>query len=180
MDMEYRMAIAFTFWQMPEEELAFLDFLDSTGVIVAYPDHWVKTEAEALPTPVRAYLAAHNPSQVFLGLDSGQLDVVVEPKIEGEEKFLSVGLIPSCLIAYSRPCFRSAYHLGKSNLAAYLETYKEGVKHAKPEWFHSWAKQVFSWAKKHAKKKCVHQGFSYPATPLVLKLVEEKRIEAVH
>jgi hypothetical protein len=56
----------------------------------------------------------------------------------------------------------------------------DNIRQPKPKWFLSWVKQVFTWARKYAKKKCIHQEFYYPATPLVLKLVEEKQIEVVH
>ncbi|VTS04882.1 hypothetical protein [Tuwongella immobilis] len=169
----------FTFWQMPEEEVALLDFLDSTGAVVAYPAHWVKTLEEASPCPVRSYLAEHNPDQVDLGLGTHDADVTIESQEKGREQFFYVTSMQSCLIGYSRPRFRSCNQLGQSNLAAYLDVCKESVLHAKPDWFQSWVKQVFSWAKKRAKKKHVLRGFGYPATPLVLKAIEEKHIEAV-
>jgi hypothetical protein len=165
---------------MPEEEEAFLDFLEGTGAIVAYPDHWVRSEVEVSPSPLRSYLAAHDPVQLDLGLEAHVEDVTIENQWKSDEQFFYLSTIRSCLIGYSRPCFRNGNQLGQSNLAAYLDFLKDGALQLKPDWFQSWVKQVFTWAKKHAKKKCAHQGFSYPATPLVLKLVEEKQIEVVH
>jgi hypothetical protein len=170
----------FGWWQMPEEEAEFLDFLDSTGTVVAYHEHRVKTEAEITPFPVRSYLAENNPAGVVLGLGPHTADVIINCLEKDKEKFFGVDLMKSCLIGYSRPRFRNGNQLGKSNLAAYLDFLKDGALQPKPDWFLSWVKQVISWAKKRAKKKCVHQGFYYPTTPLVLKLVEEKQIEAVH
>jgi hypothetical protein len=165
---------------MPEEEADFLAFLDSTGTVVAYPDHWVKTEAEAEPSLIRSHLAEYNPAQVDLGLEPHTKDVIIENQVKDHERFFYITSIRSCVIGYSRPRFRNGNQLGKSNLAAYLDAYEDNIRQAKPDWFQSWVKQVISWAKKRAKKKCIHQRFYYPATPLVLKLVEEKQIEVVH
>jgi hypothetical protein len=174
------MAKVFTFWQMLEEEVEFIDFLETTGTVIAYPDHWVRTEAEVSPQSLRTYLTQHNPLQVLLGLESGKADVVVGNRVQGEEQFFDVDLMSSCLVGYRRPRIRPVNQLGKSNLATYLDFYKGDSPQRKPDWFQDWVKQVFSWAKKRANRKCVHQEFAYPATPLVEKLVEEGQIEVVH
>jgi hypothetical protein len=162
---------------MPEEEAAFLDFLESTGVVVAYPDHWARAEAEASARPLRAYLAESNPGQVLLGLETGKADVVIGTKTKEEDQFYHVELMSSCLIGYRRPRFGNDNLIEQSALAAYLDFFKDHARRAKPEWFRAWVRRVFGWAKRHANQKCVHQGFSYPATPLVRKLVEENVIE---
>lgn len=167
------MAIAFTFWQLPEEEDKFLDFLDSTGIVVAYPDHWVKTRQEADPQPIRPYLAKNDPLTCLLGLDSYKAATGVEIMSQGDEQFFSVPMMDACLIGYSRPRFREGNHLGKSNLAAYLQ-YSDGSK--KPDWFRKWTNQVFRWAKKSAADKQKYHGYFYPATQRVVEEVDKQQI----
>ncbi len=168
----------FGYWLMPEEEAEFLDFLDTTGTVVAYPNHWVRTKVEAAPSPLRSYLAEHNPNLLKLGLGQHSGEELI--KSMDQEQFFGFDLMDACLIAYTRPRFRIGNQLGKSNLAAYLDVSTDNALHPKPKWFQLWVKQVFTWAKKHAQKKCVHQHFSYPATQLVLKLAEEGKIEPTH
>jgi hypothetical protein len=168
---------ALTFWQTPDEETEFLDFLDTTGVVVAYPSHWVQTGTEVLPLPVRAFLLEKQPRQVLLGLERADADAIISPQVDGTRPYLSVDFMSSCLIAYSRAHFEPDGRLGKANLSTYLDFLAGTEIKRKPVWFQSWVKKVFTWARKHANKKCVLHGFEYPATPLVKKLVEEKRIE---
>jgi hypothetical protein len=170
------LANVLTFWQLPEEEEEFLDFLLSTGVVVAYPNHWVMTSEETEPQPLRRCLAQSNPKQCLLGLDSDAAHVVVGAKSQENEHFLSVDVLASCLIGYSRPQFRGECKLGQSNLSASLQ-YPSAEE--KPDWFQSWVKNVFAWIKKRASKKYKHQGYSYPATHLAVQRAEEGRVELV-
>lgn len=168
-----KMASVFTYWQLPEEEAEFLDFLDSTGIVVAYPNHGVKTPQEADPQPIRVFWAKNAPLRCMLGLDSNKASTVLEFKSQGDEQFYSVSLMNSCVIGYSRPNFRNGNHLGQSNLAAYLQ-YSDGSK--KPDWFWKWTNQVFRWAKKKAADKQEYHGYFYPATQRVVEEVHKKRI----
>jgi hypothetical protein len=60
------MASVVTFWQLPEEESAFLEYLESTGDIVGVP--WSKVPDRALlePTPLQT-LISRDPDSVLLG-----------------------------------------------------------------------------------------------------------------
>jgi len=167
----------FTYWQMPDEEPELIEFMGTTGPVVSYPGHWVRTLVEAKPIRIDRFLIQYNSGPALLGQAAHSTEVIIEPAEKDNQQFFSVNLMNSCLIGYNRSQLRGGNRLVQSNLCAYLTIYKNHVECPKPEWFQSWVKRIISWARKRAKAKCTLQGFPYPATPLVAKLAKEREIE---
>jgi hypothetical protein len=167
----------FTFWQLPEEEGDFLDYLESTGPVVACPNHWVSTEAEASPADLRPYLAKYDPDTVKLGLSSHLEEVVIQKITEKDKPVMfSTDLMTSSLVGYTRGRITGAGQLERTILAAYLDLPEEGGT-LKPAWFRRWVKKIFAWVKRRASGTCTLRGFAYPATPQVLKLLDDRKIQ---
>jgi hypothetical protein len=141
-----------TFWQLPEEEAAFIEYLQTTGNVLALPSRWVKTREELSPQPIRAYLETHDPPQISFGLEQHLKDISPEPRIyEGESGFMQPSEMEFCLIGYNRPRFRRNTELGQSNLAAYWQRLdpEARILVEKPPEFVRWGKAVFAWLRRH-------------------------------
>jgi hypothetical protein len=168
-----KMTRAFTFWQLPHEELAFLDFLETTGRVVAYTDKGFRTIDEACAWPIRDYFALQ-PAQCLLGIESPSTPIAIREKESDDARFLFVDLMGSCLIAYGRPQLRDGNLLSQSNVAAYLN-FPNGTN--KPDWFRAWVKRIINWLKTYASETCNYQHFPYSATVAVVEHVASGQIK---
>jgi hypothetical protein len=174
------MPAVITFWQLPDEEKEFLDFLESTGHVVAIPVHWVKDRADLSPQPIRNFIEKHDPDRLYFGLESQLADVDIQPsEYEGEWGYKGPSGADACLIGYDRPKFRSGTKLVQSNLAAYWTCLDEtqSTMVDKTEDFVRWGKKVFGWVRKHTPEW--HGNKGYRATKRVKDSIEEGSIEVV-
>ena len=167
-----------TFWQLPEEEQLFLTYLESTGTVLALPDHWVKKKEDLSPRPIRAFIADHDPDQLLFGLEEHLAQIPVERwEYEGQWGYQGPSAMDSCLIAYHRPKFRDEKKLGQSNLAAYwtsLDESQSAIIDKDPE-FVRWGKRVFAWVRRHTPEQ--HQR--YRTTKRAKEVVENGVVELV-
>lgn len=142
------MVAGFTFWQLPDEEKAFLDFVDGTGTIVAIAQGPVDSDKELLLRPFREYIDTHDPTLLFFGPREHVLLAVVEPLGHGETKQLFITHHTSCLLRYERGGFRGeSGELSPFALSGYwqrLNDNKTGYLNKDPA-FKKWGEKVLRW-----------------------------------
>jgi hypothetical protein len=170
-----------TYWQLPEDEKEFLDFLLTTGKVVAMPDHWVKTTEELAPQSIDRFIQQHNPDQLKFGLERHPLQASVEAReFEGEVLF-GVPVMKACVIGYSRGRLRDGNNLTQSNLAAYWDYPNEDATRMveKDAQFINWAKRVFAWVRKATSERLDCHNHPYRATKRVKNAMQRGQLEVV-
>lgn len=116
------MASVVTFWQLPEEEPLFLDYLESTGDIVGIP--WCKVPDRALlePRPLRT-LISQEPDSVLVGLREVLAELPINTFNEDGSKTYAVATSKVPMLMYSRGQWQAENKLGRSNIAADWTTF---------------------------------------------------------
>jgi hypothetical protein len=160
------MAVTLTFWRLPEEEAAFMEFLESSGDVVAIP--WEKVSDPSLLRP-RALSEAI--SQDLNAILIGLRDTIQNPSIntfhdDGKESYAILARDLPMLI-YHRGKWRDVNKLGSSNLSGEWTTISPDtgrtVDH--PEEFVKWGKKVMQWVRKQT--PLWHEYKTYRITPRV-------------
>jgi hypothetical protein len=173
------LAAVVTFWQLPEDEKDFLNFLLTTGNVMAIPTHKVKTKVELAPAPVLEYVAERDPAQLAMALEKHALQAVIELREWKGEKLYVLDQMRSSVVSYQRARIRDGNKLGQANLCAYWEyPNKAGTElfRKDPE-FTKWAKRVLGWARKATTERVEYNGFPYRATKRVKEGVSQGRLE---
>ena len=175
------MRAVLSYWQLPEDERSFLDFLQSTGDILAFPARGAKVKEELLPQPLVPYIDQDNPSQLYFGLERNAQQVIPELVEQGEARFFSVPSMKACLIGYRRGYFRDGNKLAQSSLSAYWDYPNEEATellNKDPE-FIKWAKRVLNWVRRAAPKQVAFRGGLCRATNRVRDAVQRGEVEVV-
>jgi hypothetical protein len=148
------MADVMTFWWHPDEEAAFLDFLESEKTPLAVPWDKVLSRELLVPVPVRNVLG-NNLSSVFL-LDSQHAEKLVISFFEDPDGgYYRVSDMESCVVGYDRARFLADGSLMTANLYFYRR-YPNATADAlveKPAEFIKWAKKVMGWVGKATPRK---------------------------
>ncbi len=168
-----------TFWQFPEEEQQFIEFLNGTGCVVAFPSGPVETESELVPQPLNDYISRYDPDQLLFGLeDFAEKRIVKQVEFEGQPRFC-VTSMDSCLVGYRRGNFRDGNKLGQFNLAAYWTRLSDDGKSLvnKDRTFKKWAEKVFSWVREATPEW--HQFKTYRVTRRVKEALLKGEIEII-
>jgi hypothetical protein len=174
------MSSVVTYWQLPNDEKEFFEFLRSTGNVLAVPDAWFDAKQELVPEPLLTFLENSDPTHFSFGLEECLPDLKVESHdFNGSIKF-GFSLMASPLIGYDRGLPRNG-ELPQSNLCAYVNYPDVGATRLldKNPSFVRWMKKVMSWARKASPEKLECNGFPYRATRRAKEAVSEGRIIAV-
>lgn len=136
-----------TYWRLPEEEQAFLDYVARTGGAVVYPFERVRNKGDLSPRPLGEYIQKHDPAELLMARpDHGSL-VRIQEKQEGSETFYIPSHMRSPVIIYKRGALIGEAKLSSSNLAAYW-SYSDGTRVVdQPAEFVTWAKKIFRWVR---------------------------------
>jgi hypothetical protein len=177
-----KMPSTVTFWWFPEEENAFLDFLDTTGSVLALPFCGAKKKEDLIPCPIRDYIATVNPRQCFLFLTDFANEIVItsfNQVIDNEmpvEKF-RISDMRSSVLGYDRGVVAAPNRLTASNLYAYWEFPDPGGKvlTRKSEAFSSWGKRVMKWVLKATPEW--HTYKNYRVSKRVKNAILDNRLE---
>jgi len=174
-----------TFWWFPDEEAAFLDYLESTGHVVALPFQAVKDQHEVAPRPVAEVVAGSDPQELFFGLEEHVRHAVII-RLEGFANGIKVEIphfrvsdMKSCVIGYDRGRFIEGGKMTPSNLYAYWDYPDEKgtvLKH-KPADFVMWAKKVLRWVYKATPEW--HEYKTYRVSKRVKAAIQEGKINIV-
>jgi hypothetical protein len=170
-----------TYWQVPEDEKEFLDFLLSTGKILVLPNAWVKTREELVPQALLSYIEKCDPDQLKFGLEHHVRGSVVEERTFDDQVYFGITTMRSCVVSYDRGRLRDGNHLGQSNLCAYWDYPDEGtmtLTQKNPD-FVKWAERVFARVRGIATECLDCNGHGYPATSRVKKAVEKGDLKVV-
>lgn len=160
------MPITVTFWRLPEEEKAFVEFLEKDPRVVAFRAE-NRSPISELPLESPSQILRYDDRLVFLALKP-HVDQIrcVEYDRDGESRF-GIDATNSPVITYKRNGYREPGKLGQSVIAAYLEavtTNKEEL-YSKPDEFAKWAKSVASWVRRNTPEW--HQYKTYRMTKKV-------------
>jgi len=135
-----------TFWQFAEEESTFLQFLQRTGTVLAFPGQWVQTREELVPQPIQSLVGKSIPSDLRFSLEPFAVEASLEIiELEGQQLY-GISLIDSCVLDYTRGRFRGKNKPGFSNLYAYFTTSR---KQEKDPQFVKWVKKNLSRGARH-------------------------------
>jgi hypothetical protein len=168
-----------TYWQFPDEETAFLNFLHTTGTVVAIPSHPVDGEDELRPQPLMEFIIRHDPDQVLVGLEEHAVQRVLEPIVLWGKPQLCVASASSCLVSYRRGKFRDTSKLGQFNLSASWRCLNETQTALldKDPGFKKWAEKVIRWVRKSTPEW--HQYRGYRVTRRVKEAIERGELGIV-
>ncbi len=177
MRLDDKMPAVFTFWQLPEDESTFFDFLLTTGDIFALHDRGVRTKEEMVPVPLAKY-AAQDIQSFNFGLEQFATKARVKEYEVEEQHYYKLVYGEPCLINYMRPTM-DGRKLFKSNLAAYwehLDDTQSTLLQKAPE-FIEWRRKIFRWARQFAPKQVPFRGLLRPGTTAVKRALDEGKIE---
>lgn len=147
------MAEVVTFWWHPEEEVEFIDFLETLGPTMAMPFDRASSKDDLSPRPIRESL--NRVESLFVTRRQDALACVVRAfEIDGET-FFRVSDMESCVIGYDRARFSSDGALSPGNLNFYRQypntTVTGFVEKSKD--FVDWARKVLKWVRKSASER---------------------------
>jgi len=150
-----------TFWRLPEEEAAFLDYLDRTEDLVACVYENVDTPEEVQAAPLRELIAACNPKRVLMApRPFMDMTPITMHEIDGQNKYgRYYGQGP--VICYRRPQWREPGKLRTSN---FCYDSQRGVVEAasaprsshwvpQPPEFMAWARRVMTWNRRRVETR---------------------------
>ncbi len=141
-----------TYWQFPDEEHAFLDFIQGTGDVIVIPSELVDSPGAIVAYPPLEYIRQYDPDQVLLGLHSLFDKLIVEPVVVGGKQKYCVAPATSPLMRYRRGKFRDTKKLGQFNISASwkrLTEAKTALVDKDPD-FKKWAEKVIRWVRTSA------------------------------
>lgn len=165
----------FAFWQLPEDEHAFLQFLHEDGA-KALLDRWYAVDEELRPFAVPECSRAGKGAYLFARAEF--LPTLVRyPVPRNEDRYYCVCATTSCVLSYRRGA-KVGKQLFLSNVnycTAYWDQHDEWTK--KPGDFLSWARKVRKWLRARASGERRLRTACYPATPAVIAAVEKGRIQ---
>lgn len=144
------MASVHTFWWLREDELAFIEYLESFGRIVAYALPWKSSPNEVVGVPLREALLKDDLGGMMLALGLRPDLVPIDcHDFPGSGKKYNIVPSRSCVLHYSRGRLVGG-KLTRSNLSAYWQTLADGAQPLIPKdvGFVSFGKAVFLWARK--------------------------------
>ncbi|MDX1964707.1 MAG: hypothetical protein SFX18_16275 [Pirellulales bacterium] len=172
------MASVVTFWQLPDEEQRFFDYMESTGEVVAITTLRVYEQSEIAPIPIRQFVANNNSMQLYIGLKTlivaNGIDTFI---IKGQTRY-GLESMKSNVIGYDRPVFLEG-KLAQSNLF-YYNSYPDIAKNSmisKDRLFLNWAKKILNWMRRNTPEKVMYNGFPYRATKAVKDAVSQGKID---
>ncbi len=171
------MRTSLTFWQMPYDEAAYLDYLRSTGV-VRMRDHRSLLRSEPIEfQPLSAF--RRKGSGLPLLCRKCDLDEVKIYNFRAEGKLwhtVDPSSSPVLTYARERPN-RGQLHYSTVGAALDFVDLRTGQRRQKDASYKKWAKAVVGFWKTHCTETANLYGFGYPATPEVIKAVTAGTIE---
>jgi hypothetical protein len=171
-----------TYWQLPEDEEEFLDFLVKIGAVMAIPTGpWRRTRAELCPRPVARYIEQDDPSSLYFGLQQHIGEEDIEAREQDGEMFFTISDTKSCVIGYDRGRLRKGNKLGQSNIYAYWKYPSADATEMldKNPDFVKWARRVLGWVRRFTPETAEVHGFPYRATKRVKAALLKGEIEVV-
>jgi hypothetical protein len=170
------MRTALSFWQMPADDLAFFDFLRSTGVVRA-GDHQSLPRSEAIEFgPLSAY--RRRGSGLLLLCRECDVGAVGIDRFKAEGNLWhTVDPFRSPVLTYGREK-PSRGVLPRSSIGGFWDYAhpRTGERRKKDPEFIAWGKAVIAWVRARCTERCELHGFDYPATPDVAAAVAAREI----
>lgn len=169
-----------TYWQLSEDERDFLDFLQSTGPILALPAHWAESKNDLIPQPISVLIERDDPDQLVFGPDEHMSNATIERREVGGSTYFGINQMKSCVACYRRGKLRNG-KLAQSNLSAYLEYPTEDASKLvkKDPVFVRWVRRVTAWVREVTPERVERNGYHYRATTRVKAAVGDGLLEAV-
>ncbi len=168
------MANVVTYWQTQEDEKSFLDYLQTTGVIVAFTDQWVESRDLLRAEPIATFIERNDPDQFLFARQDLLQPSDVERREFGGKMLFGLPHMKANVIAYDRGKLSDG-RLPHSNLSAY-SVYPNASASAfveKSAEFLAWMKKVMSWVRRLTPDKVECNGFFYRATKRAGQAVAE-------
>ena len=144
------MASVVTFGQLPEEEPAFLAYLQTTGDIRARAVNDDPGAPQYAPQPVALFLEKHaaqivaySKVAIYLGFRGD----IFNPTLTTHER-KSIDPMGSRYVRYDRGQFRTAEELASSNLCFYRGSFQGQTWIAHPQSFLKWGNKILSWMRR--------------------------------
>ena len=174
------MASVVGYWQVADDEQAFLEYLSTTGDVVAISGAWLESPDLFEPVPIADFIERDNPSGLLFGLRKlFDMDKYDEREFEGRKQFC-IPHMNSNSIGYDRGLLAER-RLPLSNLSMYSSFPDASVTAmvTKNREFLAWAKKVMNWARKRTPEKLFCNGYPYRATRLAATAAAQGHFEPV-
>jgi hypothetical protein len=171
-----------TFWQLPEDERDFLEYIHSTGDVLACASMWSDSKQDPQWLPPRTYVSGQNPIQLLITLAEFASRISTRSHKKGDRIIYGVDSIYECVITYTRGRFRENGALGQSSFSFYstFPNVEVSRMEKKDPRFLNWAKRVLARARRFTPEKVIFHGFPYRATRRVKEAVVSGRIQVAH
>jgi hypothetical protein len=164
------------FWRFPDEEEAFLEFLEKTGNIVGLSKGKFRHKDDFAFIPLEKLIKDFDPPAVYFCLDSYLKDVVAASCSDSQGEYHVLDLYKSPVISYVRGKFVSPRQLSTSLLSAHWSySLDRETSAAKPEDFIKWAKKIFRWVQKTTPEFYQHKHCRI--TPHVAEAIRNNQVD---
>src|SRR5262245_60740135 len=110
------MAAVVSYWQLPDDEKEFFEFLQSTGKILVLPDWGTKTKEELMSQPVIQYFREHDGGNLGLEAHVRLVRIIEHEPVDGFR--FNLPYMEPCMMNYCRGKLDHG-RLALSNLCAY-------------------------------------------------------------
>jgi hypothetical protein len=173
---EYCLRTALSFWQMPTNDLAFFDYLGTTGPILAR-DHRTLPRSDPLTFwPLGAFRRRAS-GLLLLCRQCDAEEMQIDKVKSGGRSWHTINPHRSPVLTYGREK-PSRGSLPRSSIGGFWDfvDLRTGEKRKKDPEFIRWGKAVIAWIKEGCTENCELHGFAYPATPEVVAAVSRGEI----
>ena len=173
------MASVVMFWQYPEEEQKFLDYLLGAGEILAFPLHRVRRAELLTGQPIVPFIQQNNPNGLLFGLDHHAAQARIEAFESASGPMYAVSAGNSCLMDYRRPRLLPGGKLTQCSLCAFGAGHSEDGSTVvlKDPAFMKWARKVITWGRRHSCEWDSEK--TRRATPRVAEALKKGEVELV-
>jgi hypothetical protein len=159
-------------WWLPEEEAHFLDYVEKTGDVLAFPAEGAETMDKLVARPLRAYILREKPSAIVFGMDKYLTPELIHyTKVDEPKESFRVSVLESCVIEYTRATLEEG-QLSVANLSfftGYDTPRSEYI--TKPEGFLHWARNVFRWVRRTTSE--LHPQKGLRMTPAAMQALRQ-------
>ncbi len=167
-----------TFWWMPEDEKAFLDYLGARHEIVAFTAPWKKRPEEVVPRDFGLLVAQADEAKLMFGCADHMRGKIVEShEFPGSGLRYNVTCESSCLLWFSRDLRHPVGKLSLRSIGVYWDRHDTSTRTVtpKPDDFQKWGRAVMRWIRERTPEK---EGL-YRTSALVKKAIADGSVEVI-
>lgn len=164
-----------TFWWMPADQEAFLEYITKRWEIIAFTEPWKKSREEIVPFEFSALVRADPAAALMFGrADQMRGEMVSTHDFPGSGVRFNVTAESANVLWYRRGA-RSDGKLTLCTIGAYWDSFGAGASATKPKDFEKWGRSILRWIRERTPEK---EGY-YRCSSLVKQAIDAGAVELV-